>query len=95
MDATKAADLIASDNDNGLLDLKTTPAAKLATKPIVAPPPYERQDFDINGRDGLDGLNRLEELQGLRLDGLEGVVGSKSLTAQWAQQACRLNGLPA
>ncbi len=89
------ADLIVSDNDDGLSDLKTAPAAKLAAKPIVAPPPYKKQDFDVNGHNGLDGLNRLEELQGLRLDRLEGVVGSKSLMDQWAQQACQLDGLPA
>jgi hypothetical protein len=75
-------DLIASDNNNGLSNLKTAPAAKPAAKPIIAPPPYKRQDLDINGHDGLNGLNRLKELQGIRLDGLEGVVGSTSLTAQ-------------
>ncbi len=45
------------------LDLKTTPAAKPATKPIVTPSPYEGQDLDINGRNGLDVLDRLDELQ--------------------------------
>jgi hypothetical protein len=95
MDTTKAANLIASGDDDGLLDLKTALAAKPAAKLIAAPPPYKRQDLDINGRDGLDGLNRLKELQGLRLDGLDGVVGLTSSTAQWAQQACRLDGLPA
>jgi hypothetical protein len=40
------------------------PAAKLATKPIVALPPYKGQDLDIDGCDGLDVLNRLDELQG-------------------------------
>jgi hypothetical protein len=80
MEATKAADLIASDNNDGLLDLKTAPAAKPATKPFIVLPPYERQDLDINRCNGLDGLNRLKELQGLRLNGLEGVVGSMSVT---------------
>ena len=47
-----------------LSDLQTAPAAKPAAKPIVAPPPYERQDLDIDGCDGLDVLNRLDELQG-------------------------------
>ncbi len=72
-----------SDNNNGLSNFKTAPAAKPAAKPIVVPPPYERQD-NINGRDGLDGFDRLKELQGLKLDGLNKVVGLKSLTAQWA-----------
>jgi hypothetical protein len=49
----------------GLLNLETAPAAKPAAKPVVAPPPYERQDLDINGRNGLDMLNRLGELQGV------------------------------
>ncbi len=48
----------------GLLDLETALAAKLATKPIVAPPPYDGQDLDIDGRDGLDVLDRLDELHG-------------------------------
>ncbi len=48
----------------GLLDLKTAPAAKPAAKPFIAPPPYEGQDLDIDGRDGLDLLDRLDELQG-------------------------------
>jgi hypothetical protein len=72
-------DLIALGNDDG-----TTPAAKLAAKPIIVPPPYERQDLDINGCDGLNRLDRRKELQGLRLDWLKGVVGLTSSTAQWA-----------
>jgi hypothetical protein len=48
----------------GLLDLKTTPAAKLVAKPIVAPPPYEEQDLDIDGCNRLDVLDRLDKLQG-------------------------------
>jgi hypothetical protein len=48
----------------GLLDLKTAQAAKLAAKPIVAPPPYKGQDLNIDGHDGLDVLDRLNELQG-------------------------------
>jgi hypothetical protein len=63
-DATKGVDLIASDNDDGFSDLETAPAGKLAAKPIVALSPYEGQDLDINGRDGLDVLDRLDELQG-------------------------------
>jgi hypothetical protein len=63
-DAAKVADLILSDNDDGLLDLKTAPASKPTAKPIVAPPPYEIQDPDIDGRNGLNGLDRLDELQG-------------------------------
>ncbi len=62
-DAAKAADLIPSDNDDGLLDLKTVPAAKPTTKPIVEPPPYEGQDLDIDGCNGLGGLDRLNKLQ--------------------------------
>ncbi len=46
------------------MDLETAPAAKPAAKPIFTPPPYEGQDLDINGRDGLDVLDRLDELQG-------------------------------
>jgi hypothetical protein len=63
-DAGKAADLIPSDNNNGLSDLKTAPAAKPTAKPIVMPLPYEGQDPDIDGRNRLDGLHRLNELQG-------------------------------
>ncbi len=48
----------------GFLDLETALAAKLAAKLIVAPPPYEGQDLDIDGRDRLDMLNRLNKLQG-------------------------------
>jgi hypothetical protein len=62
-DTAKAADLIPSDDDDGLLDLKTMPAANPTAKPIVAPPPYEEQDLDINGRDALNALDRLNELQ--------------------------------
>ncbi len=58
------ADLIPSDNNNGLLDLKTVQAAKPTTKPIIVPPPYEGQDPNIDGRNGLDELDRLKELQG-------------------------------
>jgi hypothetical protein len=47
-----------------LSDLQTAPAAKPAAKPIVAPPPYERQDLDIDRRNGLDMLDRLDKLQG-------------------------------
>jgi hypothetical protein len=46
------------------LDLKTALAAKPATKPIIAPPPYEGQDLNIDRRDGLDMLNRLNKLKG-------------------------------
>jgi hypothetical protein len=62
-DAAKAADLIPSDDDGGLLDLKTAPATKPTAKPMVALPPYEGQDLDINGHNGLDGPDRLNELQ--------------------------------
>jgi hypothetical protein len=64
VDMEKAADLIPSDKNNGLLDLETALAAKPTAKPIVAPPPYEGQDLDINRRNSLDGLNRLNNLQG-------------------------------
>ncbi len=63
-DATKAADLIASDDYNGLSDLETALATKLAAKPIVAPPPYKGQDLDIDGCDGLDRLDRFDKLPG-------------------------------
>ncbi len=63
-DMAKAADLILSDNDDGLSDLKTAPADKQTAKPIVAPPPYKGQDPDIHGRNGLNGINGLDELQG-------------------------------
>jgi hypothetical protein len=50
-DATKMADLIPSDNNNCLLDLKTVLATKPAAKPIITPPPYKGQDLaDIGGR---------------------------------------------
>jgi hypothetical protein len=64
MDAMKVADLIMSDNDGSLLDLKTTPATKPTAKPIIMLPPYEAQDPDIDGCNGLDRLNRLDKLQG-------------------------------
>jgi hypothetical protein len=67
-DAAKAVDLIPSDDKVGLSDLQTAPATKPTAKPIVAPPPYEGQDPDIdghNGLDGLDGLDRLNDLQDL------------------------------
>jgi hypothetical protein len=60
----KGADLITYDVNDNLLDLETVPAAKLATKSIIATPPYEGQDLNINWRDGLDVLDRLDELQG-------------------------------
>jgi hypothetical protein len=63
-DAAKAADLIPSDDNNSLLDLKTVPAAKPITKPIVASPPYKGQDPDINGRNELNEPDRFDELQG-------------------------------
>jgi hypothetical protein len=61
-DAAKAADLIPSDNNNSLLDLEITPAAKPTTKPIVVPPLYKRQDLDIDRRNRLNRLHRLDEL---------------------------------
>jgi hypothetical protein len=64
MDTTKTTDLIMSDDNNGLLDLETALAAKLAAKPSVALPSYEGQDLDIDGRDGLNRLNRCNKLQG-------------------------------
>ncbi len=48
-----------------LLDFKTAPATKPAAKPIVVPPPYEGQDLDIDGHDGLDVLEKLDKLQGV------------------------------
>jgi hypothetical protein len=63
-DATKVEDLIPSGNEDGLLDLKTTPATKPTSKPIIALPPYDGQDLEIDKCNGLDGLNRLNELQG-------------------------------
>ena len=46
------------------MDLETTPATKPAAKPIIAPPPYEGQDLNIDRRNGLDMLDRLGKLQG-------------------------------
>ncbi len=63
-DVAKAADLIPLDDNDGLSDLETAPAAKPTAKPIVAPPPYKGQDPDINGRNNPNELNRLDELQG-------------------------------
>jgi hypothetical protein len=63
-DAVKVGDLILSDNNDGLSDLNTAPSAKPTAKPIIALPPYEGQELDIDKRNGLDGLNRLDELQG-------------------------------
>jgi hypothetical protein len=65
--AAKVVDLIPSDNDDGLLDLKTTPvpAAKPTSQPLIVPPPYKGQDLDIDGRNRLDGLDRLNKLQDL------------------------------
>ncbi len=40
------------------------PAAEPTAKPIVAPPPYEGQDPDIDGCNVLNWLNRLAKLQG-------------------------------
>jgi hypothetical protein len=62
-DAPKAADLIPSDDNDGLSDLVTVPAAKPTAESIVTPPPYEGQDLDINGCNGIDGFDRLNELQ--------------------------------
>ena len=53
-DAAKTADLIPSDDNNGILDLKTKPASKLDAKPIIALPPSKEQDFvDIGGMPAL------------------------------------------
>jgi hypothetical protein len=60
-DATKVAGLIAPDNNNGLLDLKTAPATKPTSKPIITRPLYKKQDLNINR---CNGLNRLNKLQG-------------------------------
>jgi hypothetical protein len=46
------------------LDIETALAAKPAAKPIVVPPPYEGQDLNIDGRNGLDILDRLGKFQG-------------------------------
>jgi hypothetical protein len=51
-------------NDDSLSDLKTALTTKPAAKPIVAPPRYEGQDLDIDGRDRLNRLDRLDKLQG-------------------------------
>ncbi len=48
----------------GLLDLKTAPATKPTAKPIIAPPPYEEHDLNIDRLNGLDVLDRLNKLQG-------------------------------
>jgi hypothetical protein len=82
-DVGKAADLIMSTNDDDLLDLETAPATKPTAKPIVTLPPYEEQDPDIDGRNGLDGLDRLNELQDLA----RRAQGVFSLTSPMAQQA--------
>jgi hypothetical protein len=82
-DMGKASDLIMSDDDDGLLDLETAPATKPTAKPIVAPPPYEGQDPDIDGRNGLNELDRLNELQDLA----RRAQGVFSLTSPMVQQA--------
>jgi hypothetical protein len=64
VDATKMVDLILSDDNDGLTNLKTTPAAKPAAKPIVMLPPYKGKDLDIDRLDGLNELDGLDKLQG-------------------------------
>ncbi len=63
------------------------PAAKPTAK--LAPPPYEGQDPDIDGRNKLVGLDRLDKLRG----GL-GLTGSRGLWLDELDGSTGLTGLP-
>jgi hypothetical protein len=74
-------------------DFATALATKPTAKPIVALPPYEGQDPDIDRCNKLDKLNRLDKLRGGSAQRAQRVFGSMSSTAQRSHQACRLDSL--